>query len=129
MQVPLRRKEASVEGCFPLAKCNMFVLVFSQLIEVQAEYHRKSLTLLQAVLPQIKAQQGKCRPPLELGGWGTCLPSWMRTALPTSALLGKLCLEKLVDLSELVFTSDPKLSSSLHTSRAVSWVCVGWLSH
>ncbi|XP_006863573.1 PREDICTED: rho GTPase-activating protein 44 [Chrysochloris asiatica] len=30
---------------------------FQKLIEVQAEYHRKSLTLLQAVLPQIKAQQ------------------------------------------------------------------------
>ncbi|XP_042549870.1 rho GTPase-activating protein 44 isoform X3 [Dipodomys spectabilis] len=30
---------------------------FQTLIEVQAEYHRKSLTLLQAVLPQIKAQQ------------------------------------------------------------------------
>lgn len=43
-------------------------LVSSQLIEVQAEYHRKSLTLLQAVLPQIKAQQGKCRPSLEKGG-------------------------------------------------------------
>ncbi|KAJ1071330.1 hypothetical protein K5549_001622 [Capra hircus] len=35
----------------------MLLLVFPQLIEVQAEYHRKSLTLLQAVLPQIKAQQ------------------------------------------------------------------------
>lgn len=32
-----------------------------QLIEVQAEYHRKSLALLQNVLPQIKAQQGKSR--------------------------------------------------------------------
>lgn len=53
----------------------MFVLVFSQLIEVQAEYHRKSLTLLQAVLPQIKAQQGKCKLPSELGEWGACLPS------------------------------------------------------
>ncbi|XP_074198238.1 rho GTPase-activating protein 44 isoform X3 [Camelus bactrianus] len=30
---------------------------FQTLIEVQAEYHRKSLTLLQAVLPLIKAQQ------------------------------------------------------------------------
>ncbi|XP_069808510.1 rho GTPase-activating protein 44 isoform X6 [Dendropsophus ebraccatus] len=30
---------------------------FQTLIEVQAEYHRKSLALLQAVLPQIKAQQ------------------------------------------------------------------------
>ncbi|OWK14674.1 hypothetical protein Celaphus_00001045, partial [Cervus elaphus hippelaphus] len=33
------------------------LLMSPQLIEVQAEYHRKSLTLLQAVLPQIKAQQ------------------------------------------------------------------------
>lgn len=48
----------------PLSKTAcLFVLVFSQLIEVQAEYHRKSLTLLQAVLPQIKAQQGKCKLP------------------------------------------------------------------
>lgn len=31
-----------------------------QLIEVQAEYHRKSLALLQNFLPQIKAQQGEC---------------------------------------------------------------------
>ncbi|XP_030063947.1 rho GTPase-activating protein 44 isoform X1 [Microcaecilia unicolor] len=30
---------------------------FQTLIEVQAEYHRKSLALLQAMLPQIKAQQ------------------------------------------------------------------------
>ncbi|KTF89598.1 hypothetical protein cypCar_00042157, partial [Cyprinus carpio] len=30
---------------------------FQTLIEVQAEYHRKSLELLQNVLPQIKAQQ------------------------------------------------------------------------
>lgn len=46
----------------------MLPLVSPQLIEVQAEYHRKSLALLQAVLPQIKAQQGKCRPSLERGG-------------------------------------------------------------
>ncbi|KAG7219831.1 hypothetical protein INR49_005853 [Caranx melampygus] len=31
-----------------------------RLIEVQAEYHRKSLELLQSVLPQIKAHQGLC---------------------------------------------------------------------
>lgn len=49
-------------------------LVSSQLIEVQAEYHRKSLTLLQAVLPQIKAQQGKCRLSLEKGGLENLLP-------------------------------------------------------
>lgn len=30
-----------------------------QLIEVQAEYHRKSFELLQSVLPQIKAHQGE----------------------------------------------------------------------
>ncbi|XP_030889294.1 rho GTPase-activating protein 44, partial [Leptonychotes weddellii] len=40
----------------PPAK-GMLALVSPQLIEVQAEYHRKSLALLQAVLPQIKAQQ------------------------------------------------------------------------
>ncbi|KAB0403079.1 hypothetical protein E2I00_017086, partial [Balaenoptera physalus] len=47
---------------------------FQTLIEAQAEYHRKSLTLLQAVLPQIKAQQGECRARLAQGGWGTCFP-------------------------------------------------------
>lgn len=30
-----------------------------QLIETQAEYHRKSLEILHSVLPQIKAQQGE----------------------------------------------------------------------
>lgn len=34
-------------------------LFSDQLIEVQAEYHRKSLELLQSVLPQIKAHQGE----------------------------------------------------------------------
>ena len=48
------------------------LLVFPQLIEVQAEYHRKSLTLLQAVLPQIKAQQGECHACLGRGGRGAC---------------------------------------------------------
>lgn len=55
----------------------MLALVFSQLIEVQAEYHRKSLALLQAVLPQIKAQQGKCQPSLDGG-----LTSQMRPRPP-----------------------------------------------
>ncbi|XP_038633979.1 rho GTPase-activating protein 44 isoform X15 [Scyliorhinus canicula] len=32
---------------------------FQTLIEVQAEYHRKSLVLLQSILPQIKAHQGR----------------------------------------------------------------------
>lgn len=55
----------------------MLALVFSQLIEVQAEYHRKSLTLLQAVLPQIKAQQGNpsCYPPWS-GKVGDSLPAF-----------------------------------------------------
>lgn len=53
----------------------MLVLAFPQLIEVQAEYHRKSLTLLQAVLPQIKAQQGKCRLSPEWRGLAADLPS------------------------------------------------------
>ncbi|NXK69237.1 RHG44 protein, partial [Sylvietta virens] len=49
--------------------------VSPQLIEVQAEYHRKSLALLQNFLPQIKAQQGEghgCpqRQGEELGGSG-----------------------------------------------------------
>uniref|UniRef100_A0A672H9V9 Rho GTPase activating protein 44 n=1 Tax=Salarias fasciatus TaxID=181472 RepID=A0A672H9V9_SALFA len=40
----------------PSAWC---VSVSLQLIEVQAEYHRKSLELLQNILPQIKAHQGE----------------------------------------------------------------------
>lgn len=47
----------------------LMLVVIPQLIEVQAEYHRKSLTLLQAVLPQIKAQQGERKPCLGQG-WG-----------------------------------------------------------
>lgn len=33
-------------------------LLCSQLLEAQADYHRKSLTLLESVLPTIQAQQG-----------------------------------------------------------------------
>ncbi|KAG7250435.1 hypothetical protein CRUP_007188 [Coryphaenoides rupestris] len=33
---------------------------FQTLIEIQAEYHRKSLDILTGVLPQIKAQQAEC---------------------------------------------------------------------
>lgn len=63
----------------------MLLLVFPQLIEVQAEYHRKSLTLLQAVLPQIKAQQGEC---LGRGGRGACCPgpcAWLACSSPGRA--------------------------------------------
>lgn len=45
--LPVCWKPACVCVCLP------------QLIEVQAEYHRKSLELLQSVLPQIKAHQGE----------------------------------------------------------------------
>ena len=58
------------------------LLSSAQLIEVQAEYHRKSLTLLQAVLPQIKAQQGECQAGLGQGGRGACRPppsAWTHT--------------------------------------------------
>lgn len=38
---------------------HFFLLFFSlKLLEAQAEYHRKSLTLLESVLPTIQAQQG-----------------------------------------------------------------------
>lgn len=82
--------DTSVEAS--LSQKVMFALVFSQLIEVQAEYHRKSLTLLQAVLPQIKAQQGKCKPPSELG----------EDSSPPALCWECSCLEELVDLPELV---------------------------
>uniref|UniRef100_A0A8C9TMR7 Rho GTPase-activating protein 44 n=1 Tax=Scleropages formosus TaxID=113540 RepID=A0A8C9TMR7_SCLFO len=35
----------------------LFCLLYTSLIELQAEYHRKSLEVLQSVLPQIKAHQ------------------------------------------------------------------------
>lgn len=38
---------------------SLLSLCLGQMIEVQAEYHRKSLELLQSVLPQIKAHQGE----------------------------------------------------------------------
>lgn len=61
------------------------LLMSPQLIEVQAEYHRKSLTLLQAVLPQIKAQQGECQACLGQGGRGACRPrpyAWFTCSSP-----------------------------------------------
>lgn len=61
------------------------LLTSAQLIEVQAEYHRKSLTLLQAVLPQIKAQQGECQAGLGQGGRGACRPppcAWSTCSSP-----------------------------------------------
>lgn len=36
--------------------------LFLQLLEAQADYHRKSLTVLENVLPTIQAQQGKKKP-------------------------------------------------------------------
>lgn len=83
----------------------MPALVFSQLIEVQAEYHRKSLTLLQAVLPQIKAQQGKCKPSLG-GAWGACLSSQMRpipcALLPLTLSPTGEHLDEVLELHDLV---------------------------
>lgn len=37
----------------------IFPILFLQLLEAQADYHRKSLTVLESVLPAIQAQQGK----------------------------------------------------------------------
>ena len=70
----------------------MLLLVFPQLIEVQAEYHRKSLTLLQAVLPQIKAQQGECLPGAGRAGSVGSLP------------FGALCLARLLLPYRAAFT-------------------------
>lgn len=80
----------------------MLTLVFPQLIEVQAEYHRKSLTLLQAVLPQIKAQQGECRPCLDRGGWGACFPEKP----------GALCLAHLLHPEQCHVSMSPRTSPS-----------------
>lgn len=51
-------------------QCCFFLFgLFSQLLEAQADYHRKSLTVLENVLPTIQAQQGnitcKQEPPVK----------------------------------------------------------------
>uniref|UniRef100_A0A286Y3R5 Rho GTPase-activating protein 44 n=1 Tax=Cavia porcellus TaxID=10141 RepID=A0A286Y3R5_CAVPO len=56
-RVEICRDQLSADMYSFVAKEMDYANYFQTLIEVQAEYHRKSLTLLQAVLPQIKAQQ------------------------------------------------------------------------
>ncbi|XP_040309098.1 rho GTPase-activating protein 44 isoform X2 [Herpailurus yagouaroundi] len=56
-RVEICRDQLSADMYSFVAKEIDYANYFQTLIEVQAEYHRKSLTLLQAVLPQIKAQQ------------------------------------------------------------------------
>ncbi|XP_033618673.1 rho GTPase-activating protein 44 isoform X2 [Fukomys damarensis] len=56
-RVEICRDQLSADMYNFVAKEIDYANYFQTLIEVQAEYHRKSLTLLQAVLPQIKAQQ------------------------------------------------------------------------
>ncbi|XP_046888201.1 rho GTPase-activating protein 44-like isoform X6 [Hypomesus transpacificus] len=51
------RDQLSADMYSFVAKEIDYASYFQTLIEVQAEYHRKSLELLQSVLPQIKAQQ------------------------------------------------------------------------
>ncbi|XP_072523814.1 rho GTPase-activating protein 44-like isoform X2 [Salminus brasiliensis] len=51
------RDQLSADMYSFMAKETDYANYFQTLIEVQAEYHRKSLELLQNVLPQIKAQQ------------------------------------------------------------------------
>ena len=51
------RKYGVIRGAFN-ERVSMFSLL--QLIETQAEYHRKSLDILHSILPQIKAHQGQC---------------------------------------------------------------------
>ncbi|KAI4900937.1 hypothetical protein NFI96_015563, partial [Prochilodus magdalenae] len=51
------RDQLSADMYSFVAKETDYANYFQTLIEVQAEYHRKSLELLQNVLPQIKAQQ------------------------------------------------------------------------
>ncbi|XP_012863675.2 rho GTPase-activating protein 44 [Echinops telfairi] len=56
-RVEICRDQLSADMYSFVAKELDYANYFQKLIEVQAEYHRKSLTLLQAVLPQIQAQQ------------------------------------------------------------------------
>ncbi|CAH2292088.1 rho GTPase-activating 44 isoform X4 [Pelobates cultripes] len=56
-RVEICRDQLSADMYNFVAKEIDYANYFQMLIEVQAEYHRKSLALLQAVLPQIKAQQ------------------------------------------------------------------------
>ncbi|XP_016399653.1 rho GTPase-activating protein 44-like [Sinocyclocheilus rhinocerous] len=53
------RDQLSADMYSFMAKEIDYANYFQTLIEVQAEYHKKSLELLQNVLPQIKAQQGE----------------------------------------------------------------------
>ncbi|XP_046785674.1 rho GTPase-activating protein 44 isoform X6 [Gallus gallus] len=56
-RVEICRDQLSADMYSFVAKEIDYANYFQTLIEVQAEYHRKSLALLQSVLPQIKAQQ------------------------------------------------------------------------
>uniref|UniRef100_A0A452GN36 Rho GTPase-activating protein 44 n=1 Tax=Gopherus agassizii TaxID=38772 RepID=A0A452GN36_9SAUR len=56
-RVEICRDQLSADMYNFVAKEIDYANYFQRLIEVQAEYHRKSLALLQNVLPQIKAQQ------------------------------------------------------------------------
>ncbi|XP_041432179.1 rho GTPase-activating protein 44 isoform X7 [Xenopus laevis] len=56
-RVEICRDQLSADMYNFVAKEIDYANYFQTLIEVQAEYHRKSLALLTAVLPQIKAQQ------------------------------------------------------------------------
>ncbi|NWU64371.1 RHG44 protein, partial [Pterocles burchelli] len=56
-RVEICRDQLSADMYSFVAKEVDYANYFQTLIEVQAEYHRKSLALLQSVLPQIKAQQ------------------------------------------------------------------------
>ncbi|XP_058139439.1 rho GTPase-activating protein 44 isoform X2 [Dasypus novemcinctus] len=56
-RVEICRDQLSADMYSFVAKEIDYANYFQMLIEVQAEYHRKALALLQAVLPQIKAQQ------------------------------------------------------------------------
>lgn len=58
------RRERNV----PDFSLSLLSFCLGQLIEVQAEYHRKSLELLQSILPQIKAHQGEFCPEFSRAG-------------------------------------------------------------
>lgn len=58
MYIPVQFHVFSTHCSFCRASFLPQCLLCSQLLEAQADYHRKSLTLLESVLPTIQAQQG-----------------------------------------------------------------------
>lgn len=88
------RGKAECGSHFYLLCCHIWMFVwfvspvcfFVQLLEAQADYHRKSLTVLESVLPTIQAQQGNITwitvqcwklSVLVVSVWQTCPELWL----------------------------------------------------